>query len=68
MSMSRFIAKYGNAVMIEGLVRWLRTYDRMHMMDGVLSLEVNRDMDYKKMEDHFKNEIDKIIESQLGDI
>ncbi|MFC1624466.1 nucleotidyl transferase AbiEii/AbiGii toxin family protein [Candidatus Omnitrophota bacterium] len=68
MSMSRFIAKYGNAVMIEGLVRWFRTYDRMHMMDGVLSLEVNRAMDYKKMEGHFKNEIDKIIENQLGDI
>lgn len=68
MSMSRFIAKYGNAMMIEGLVRWFRTYDRMYMIDGVLSLEVNRDVDYKKMEDHFKNEIDKIIEKQLGDI
>lgn len=68
MSLSKFIEKYGNPVIIEGLVRWFRSYDRMAMMDGVLTLDVNKKVDYKKMEGYFKKEIDKIIESQLGEI
>lgn len=68
MSLSKFIEEYGNLVMIEGLIRWFRKYDRMTMMDGVLTLDVNDNVDYKKMEGHFKKEIDKVIESQLGEI
>lgn len=68
MSLPKFIEKYGNPVIIEGLVRWFRSYDRMAMMDGVLTLDVNKKADYKKMEAYFKKEIDKIIESQLGEI
>jgi len=68
MSLSKFIEKYGNPVIIEGLVRWFRSYDRMAMMDGVLTLDVSKKADYKKMEAYFKKEIDKIIESQLGEI
>lgn len=68
MRLSKFIEKYGNPVIIEGLVRWFRSYDRMAMMDGVLTLDVNKKADYKKMEAYFKKEIDKIIESQLGEI
>lgn len=67
-SLSKFIEKYGNLVMIEGLIRWFRKYDRMIMMDGVLTLDVNGKTDYKKMEGHFKKEIDRVIESQLGEI
>lgn len=68
MSLSKFIEKYGNPVMMEGIIRWFRTYGRMAMMDGVLTLDVNRKADYKKMEAYFKKEIDKVIESQLGEI
>ncbi len=68
MRLSKFIEKYGNPVIIEGLVRWFRSYDRMAMMDGVLTLDSDRQVDYKKMEEYFKKEIDKIIEDQLGDI
>lgn len=68
MSLSKFIEKYGNNVMIEGLIRWFRTYDRMAMMDGVLTLDTDKEIDYKKIEAHFKKEIDRIIESQLGEI
>jgi len=68
LSLSKFIEKYGNPVMMEGIIRWFRTYDRMAMMDGVLTLDVNRKVDYKRMEAHFKKEIDKVIESQLGEI
>jgi len=68
MSLFIFIEKYGNLVMIEGLIRWFRSYDRMAMMDGVLTLSANSGIDYKKIEAHFKKEIDKIIENQLGAI
>lgn len=68
MSLSKFIEKYGSLVMMEGIIRWFRAYDRMAMMDGVLTLDVNRKVDYKRMEAHFKKEIDKAIESQLGEI
>ncbi|MDP2921574.1 MAG: nucleotidyl transferase AbiEii/AbiGii toxin family protein [Candidatus Omnitrophota bacterium] len=68
MKLSKFIEKYGNPIIIEGLVRWFRSYDRMAMVDGVLTLDADRQVDYKKMEAHFKKEIDKIIESQLRDI
>lgn len=68
MSLTKFVKKYGNPMIIEGLVRWFRSYNRMAMVDGVLILDVDRQVDYKKMEAHFKKEIDKIIESQLGDI
>lgn len=68
MSISKFIAKYDSPVMIEGLIRWFRSYDRMSMMNGVLTLDVDRDIDYKNIEEHFRKEIDKIIESQLGEI
>lgn len=68
MSLSKFIEKYGNPVMIEGLIKWFRSYDRMAMIDGVLTLDVDKKMDYKKIEAHFKKEIDKIIESQLKEL
>jgi hypothetical protein len=67
MSLSKFISEYGNIMMIEGLVRWFGKYDRMTMMDGVLELDISDKADYKKMEGHFKKEIDKIIESRLGE-
>jgi predicted nucleotidyltransferase component of viral defense system len=69
MAMSKFIKKYGSPVSIEGAVRWFRSYDRMKMMDEVLTLDTGgNETDYKKMEKHFKQEIDKIIEKQLEGI
>lgn len=68
MSIARFIEKYGTPVMIEGLIRWFRTYDRMTIIDGVLTLDTDKKIDHKKIEAHFKKEIDKIIESQLGEL
>lgn len=68
MSLSKFISEYGNIIMIEGLVRWFRKYDRMSMMDGVLDLDTSARADYKKMESHFKKEIDKVIESRLREV
>jgi hypothetical protein len=63
-----FVKKYCNPVIIEGLIRWFRTYDRMKMMDGILEIKTDKKIDYKKMERHFKEEIDKIIEKEIGRI
>lgn len=65
---SKFVQEYGDSIMREGLIRWFHTYDRMQMMDGVLTLSVDKNIDYKSLERHFKKEIDKIIESQLKQI
>ena len=67
--LSRFTAKYGTPVISEGLVKWFHVYDRMDMIDGILSLDTyKRKIDYKKQEEHFKNEIEKIIDQNLGGI
>jgi predicted nucleotidyltransferase component of viral defense system len=68
MSLSKFVEKYGTPVIIEGIVRWFRSYDRMFMIDGVLTLDTAGETDYKNMEAYFKKETDRIIENQLGDI
>ncbi len=65
--LSKFTGKYCDAIMVESLIRWFRTFDRMDMIDGVLALATNRKADFKIMEKHFKNEIDKIIERYLGE-
>lgn len=68
MAMSKFVTKYGSPIMIEGLIGWFRTYDRMNIIEGILTLDINNSVDYKIMEKHFKMEIDKITESQLEGI
>lgn len=68
MPLSRFVNKYGNPVVEEGLISWYRTYDRMQAIDGILTLITDKKIDCKQMEKHFKEEIDKIIARQLGEI
>lgn len=63
--LSKFIDKYGDTAMMEGLISWFRTYDRMQMVDGILSLDMDREVNYKIMERHFNKEIDEIIKSQI---
>ena len=68
MPLSQFVEKYGNFSLKEGLIHWFRTYDRMQIKEGILSLETDKDTDYKIIEKHFNAEIDKIIESEIGEI
>jgi predicted nucleotidyltransferase component of viral defense system len=65
MPMSKFVTKYCGRTMLEAVVRWFRTYDRMEMMDDVLTLATNKSTDFRAMEQHFKKEIDKILDYQL---
>lgn len=68
MPLSKFLPKYCDRAMIEALIRWYRTFDRMSMMDGVLGLLTKRPADYKAQEKHFKQEIDKLIGTVIGEI
>ena len=68
MPLSRFVEKHGNINMIESLIRWFRSYDRMSMIDGILEIITHNDIDYKKMEKHFEKEINIITDKQLRDI
>lgn len=51
----------------EGLIRWFRTYDRMAMKTGLLDLITKSQPDYRRMEEHFKKEIDKLLSSLVGE-
>ncbi|MCK4851812.1 MAG: nucleotidyl transferase AbiEii/AbiGii toxin family protein [Candidatus Omnitrophica bacterium] len=65
MSLSRFAEKYTDNTVKEGLINWFRTYDRMTMMDDLLSLNITEKIDYKSMDKHFNEEIDKIIQRYI---
>ena len=66
--LSKFAAKYCGPTLMEAIVKWFRTYDRMAMMDGVLTLDTDKAIDCKMMERHFKKEVDNILENELGGI
>ena len=68
MSLSEFVAKYCDHAIMEAIVRWFRTFDRMCMMDGILTLTANKTVDYKSIERHFKAEVNKIIEYEIGEL
>ena len=66
--LSRFVNKYGDAVVKEGLIAWFRSYDRMRMMDSFLELDTDKKADYRNMERHFNTEINKILEGEVRGI
>lgn len=68
MALSKFAAKYCDSIMIEAIVKWFRTYSRMAMIDGVLALDTNKAIDCKTIERHFKKEVDKILDYELGEL
>jgi len=68
MPLSQFAEEYGNLMIKEGLTSWFRAYDRMNMINGILTLETTGEIDYKSMEKHFSDEIDKIIEDEVEDL
>lgn len=68
MPLSEFVAKYCDHAIMEAIIRWFRTFDRMYMMDGVLTLTTDSVIDYKSIERHFKIEVNKIIEYEIGEL
>jgi len=65
--LSNYMKKIKDPTLIEGLITWYRTYDRITMKTGLLDLVMNKQADFRAMEDHFKNEIDQLIAMQIGE-
>jgi predicted nucleotidyltransferase component of viral defense system len=68
MRLSDFSFKYCDRLTREGIIRWFRTYNRMDMKTGLLELKLKNRPDYRAMELHFKREIDRILEKEIGQI
>ena len=66
MPLSKFLPVYCPRTVVEAVIRWYRTFDRMSTMDGVLNLITSNPADYKAQEKHYKQEIDKIIDLEIG--
>jgi len=68
MNLSEFSFKYCSITMQEALVRWFRTYSRMEIKTGLLELKTKNKIDYRDMESHFKQEIGRLLEKQIGNL
>jgi hypothetical protein len=68
--LSEFAWDHCGSVEIEALIHWYRTYDRMNIKTGLLDLKLmkKKALNYKKIEDHFKSEIDILLEKEIGKI
>lgn len=63
--LSEFVARYGNETMIEAVIRWHQTYDRLQMKTGLLDLITAKALDTREIEIHFNKQIEKLIRSIL---
>lgn len=68
MNLSMFAGKYCNPAMQEALINWFRSYPRLEIKSGILELKTKNRIDYREMEAHFKAEIDRILENQIGGV
>ncbi len=66
MLLSDFVSHYCENTVKEGVVHWYRTYDRMTIMDELLILPTKTKPDYRVIENHFKKEIDRLLETLIG--
>lgn len=65
MPLSEFAAHHCNNAFKEGIIRWYRTYDRTDMKVDLLGLITKTQPDFRLMENHFKKEIDELLEALI---
>lgn len=65
MPLSKFALKYCKSAQIESIVVWYRKFDRMEMKLGMQDIRTDKKIDFQKMERHFRDEIDQMIEEGL---
>jgi|Deesub1362A_J573_1020465.scaffolds.fasta_scaffold00230_57 predicted nucleotidyltransferase component of viral defense system len=68
MPLCEFVDRYGSPVIKEGIITWYRTYDRMAIIDGIPRLKTDKKVDYRSMERHLREEVDRIIEREIEGI
>jgi len=66
MRLSEFVRRYCDSTRKEGLITWFRSYDRMEMKTGLLDIITDNKIDYKNMERHFNEEIDRLVKKEIG--
>ena len=66
MRLSEFAKRYCDSTRKEGLITWFRSYDRMKMKTGLLDIITDNKIDYKSMEKHFSEEINKLVKKEIG--
>jgi len=63
--LSAFVNKYCKQLMREGLIRWFRTFDRMHMKADLAYIKTDKRIEFRDIDKHITKEIDKILEEEL---
>ncbi|MBI3618022.1 MAG: nucleotidyl transferase AbiEii/AbiGii toxin family protein [Candidatus Omnitrophica bacterium] len=63
--LAKFVARYGTATVKEGLIRWYRTFDRMAIKTGMLDLITEKTIDFRRMDQYFKNEVDALLAEEV---
>jgi predicted nucleotidyltransferase component of viral defense system len=66
MRLSEFVRRYCDSTRKEGLITCFRSYDRMEMKTGLLDIITDNKIDYKNMERHFNEEIDRLVKKEIG--
>lgn len=66
MGLSEFARRYCDSTRKEGLIIWFRSYDRMKIKTGLLDIITDNRIDYKNMERHFNEEINKLVKKEIG--
>lgn len=66
--LSEFIWEHCGPVQHEALIYWYRTFDRMNIKTGLLDLKATskKPVDFGEIDKHFKKEIDRLIEKEIG--
>lgn len=65
MSLSSFVAEYCQQPQKESIIVWFRSYDRLEMKLGLNEIRTNKEVPFIKMEHHFNDEIEKIVEAEI---
>ncbi len=60
-----FVYKYCDKSIIENIIRWYRTYNRLEIKLGLQELKLKRQVEFQEIEKHFKKEIDKLLEKEV---
>lgn len=68
MPLSNFVNEYCQQSQKESVIIWFRTFHRLEMKAGLLEIITDKKVEFPEIERHFKDELDKIIAEELGDI
>jgi hypothetical protein len=66
LSFSEFVSRYCDHPRKEGVIRWFRKFDRVEMKIDLADIKTNEKVEFRDIDRHFKNEIDKILLEEIS--